>query len=90
MMLNLNDVLSEWEFDSQLDKVLIDESALKIACLHQKYLVYLNQFKSQKRELTRRKKAFPAADRRLSSEYQELEELLAQQDDGIDYRERGV
>ena len=87
-MLKLDDVLNEWKTDSIIDKILIDESALKIACLHQKYLQFLNQFKAQKRFLKRKKGEFPVTEKRGNPEYIQLEELLAESDDGIDSCEK--
>ena len=87
-MIRLHDVQNEWHTDAVIDKILIDESALKIACLHQKYLVFLNDFKRQKRLLKRKKSEFPVTDKRGNPEYIQLEELLAESDDGIDSCEK--
>jgi hypothetical protein len=87
-MIRLENVLEEWKTDSIIDKILIDESALKIACIHQKYLVFLNDFKRQKRLLKRKKSEFPVTDKRGNPEYIQLEELLAESDDGIESCEK--
>jgi hypothetical protein len=88
MMLELDNVLNEWKEDADLDKVLVDESALKIACLHQKYLLYLNRFKSQHRKLVKSKKEFPIMDRKNNPDYIQIEEYISLQLDGIDSCER--
>ncbi len=87
-MLDPNQILSEWKDDCQLDEILIDTSALQIACLHSKYVVYLTTLKKQLRYFKRKKKEFPATERRGSTEYSRLEELISEHDDVIDATER--
>ena len=87
-MMKLDDLLNEWKEDSIIDEILLDESSLKIACLHHKYVQYLADFKKQLRFLKQRKKDFPIPDRRGSTEYAEIEELLAQTEDAIDSIDR--
>lgn len=83
-MLELSNVLGEWKEDSQIDNILLDESAMKLSQLHHKYLDYQSTFKKQHRALTRRKSEFPVTERRGNPKFAELEELISQQQDGID------
>ncbi len=87
-LLTLDEVIEEWKVDAVIDNILLDHSALKIPVLHQKYLQYLNEFKKQKRFVSRKKKDFPSVERRTSEVYKGIEELLAEQEDGIETCEK--
>lgn len=39
-MIDLKTIQSEWKTDSKIDDLLLDETSMKIPCLHQKYLEY--------------------------------------------------
>ena len=53
--MNLEEIQNLWKKDSKIDDVLLDEAALKIPQLHQKYLTLLSEFtllwKKKKQEL---------------------------------------
>ena len=42
--MNLEAILEMWERDSVIDEVLLDQAALKIPQLHQKYLTLLSEY----------------------------------------------
>ena len=87
-MIQVSEILDQWRTDSVLDEILIDSSALQIACLHSKYVDYLMTLKKQLRTLKRKKKDFPATERRGSDAYSQLEELVSEHEDGIDAVEK--
>ena len=87
-MIRLSDILQEWKKDSVLDEILLDESSLKIATLHSKYVEYLTSITRQIRRLKAKKRDFPAVERRHSSEFAELEELIEEMNDALDAVDR--
>ena len=42
--MNLEAILEMWKKDSVIDEVLLDQAALKIPQLHQKYLTLLSEY----------------------------------------------
>ena len=87
-MLEPQKILEEWKEDSVIDNILIDESALKIPCLHSKYLDYLSAIRKQLRHLERTKKATPVAERRNNEEFSVLEEYISEHKDCLDHLEK--
>ena len=87
-MIEVSDIILEWKTDSKLDEILVDSSALKIACLHSKYVEYLLQLKKQLRSLKRKKKDFPISNRRGNDLYLSLEDKVSEHEDGIDMVEK--
>ena len=87
-MIEVSDIILEWKNDSKLDEILVDSSALKISCIHAKYLDYLLQLKKQLRSLKRNKKEFPVPQRRTNEAFLSLEEKISEHEDGIDTVEK--
>jgi Recombination, repair and ssDNA binding protein UvsY len=44
-MIIVEDIIKEWESDCQLDSLALDDSTLKFAKIHAKYLAHLTEFK---------------------------------------------
>lgn len=44
-MINIEDIIKEWEVDCQVDSLALDDSTLKFAKIHAKYLSYITEFK---------------------------------------------
>jgi len=44
-MINIEEIIKEWETDCQVDSLALDDSTLKFAKIHAKYLSYLTEFK---------------------------------------------
>lgn len=68
-LLDPSTISQEWQIDAQIDDTLLDESSMRIPCLHAKYLDYLATIRKQLRQLERKKKAIPAAERRSDDRY---------------------
>lgn len=50
-MYNIEEILKEWEADSQIDQLKLDESSRQTATLHAKYLTMLTKTKAEKKYL---------------------------------------
>lgn len=44
-MKTIEEIIAEWESDCQVDSLALDDSTLKFAKIHAKYLTYLTEFK---------------------------------------------
>ena len=87
-MVDPDQILLEWKKDCAIDEVLLDESSLKIPCLHSKYLDYLNQLKVQMRKLQNLKKSIPASDRRGNERYESICSQIDSHTDAIEHTEK--
>ena len=87
-MIDLGKIIEEWQTDCVIDEVLLDESSLKIPCLHSKYLDYLNQLKVQLRKLQNLKKSIPVADRRGNERYESICIQIDSHTDAIEHTEK--
>lgn len=83
-----SEILIQWQSDSKVDQILIDESSLKIACLHSKYLDFLMDLKSQLRTFKLQKKQWPVTEKRGNPDYEQLELNIDYYADGIDAVEK--
>jgi ApbE superfamily uncharacterized protein (UPF0280 family) len=83
-MIRIDQVLADWSEDSKIDKILVDETALVIACRHQKYLDIQMRAKRQLREL----KANRTKLIRKTPEYIAHAELLAETEDIVEACEK--
>jgi len=41
----IEDIIKEWETDCQVDSLALDDSSIKFAKIHAKYIMYLTEFK---------------------------------------------
>lgn len=87
-MIDPGKIIEEWQADCVIDQVLLDESSLKIPCLHSKYLDYLNQLKVQLRKLQNLKKSIPVADRRGNERYESICIQIDSHTDAIEHTEK--
>jgi hypothetical protein len=44
-MITIEEIIKEWESDCQVDSLALDDSTIKFAKIHAKYLTYLTEFK---------------------------------------------
>ena len=87
-LLDPSTISQEWQIDAQIDDTLLDESSMRIPCLHAKYLDYLATIRKQLRQLERKKKAIPAAERRSDDRYEKVCESIDEHKDAADYLEK--
>tara|TARA_R110002012_G_scaffold147361_1_gene305855 strand:+ start:317 stop:664 length:348 start_codon:yes stop_codon:yes gene_type:complete len=87
-MIRLKDVLKDWKEDAKIDEILIDSSAMRICCLHSKYLDMLGEAKRQLRVIKRKKKSVPISERRGNEQYMDLEEIESETEDILDTLEK--
>ena len=87
-MIDPDKIIEEWQTDCVIDEVLLDESSLKIPCLHAKYIDYLRQLKLQLRKLQNLKKSIPASDRRGSERYESICSQIDSHTDAIEHTEK--
>jgi hypothetical protein len=85
-MLRLDDILAEWDKDSVIDKIELDQSSLQTACLHAKYLRFMAEAKKQLRKC----KSLKSSVRRSGDDqkYRDLIELTSETEDLLDALER--
>ena len=81
-------IIESWSLDSQWDETLLDESSMKIPCLHAKYLDYLATIRKQLRQLERKKKAIPAAERRSDDRFEKVCVSIHEHKDAVDHLEK--
>jgi hypothetical protein len=55
MKITLDDLLREWEKDSEIDDIALDDETKKCAKLHSKYLSYLSHYKLKLKHLYNQK-----------------------------------